>query len=285
MRDAVQDACIALWLKHQTIPTPKKEARKEVFAIVAAVARERYRDAQKKLALEQHVDAPNPQNDEEWIARRLLLLEALEKLDDHSRDLIIARVLEAKTYETIGAELNEKPDTVRKRFDIAREKLKREILRLLGDDNTPTGSSEAFWALMFDFTPFDRALLRAFLEAEQPISTAASTHNARHVTATKGGLLSGVPMSVLLGTLVMLPAEMPNKPSVRAAKISDVPLPNLVIGMDAPVPTPPGPTATASTPAPSIHAPLIPHSARPTTLDDATKASFRGVVSKSGSPP
>lgn len=285
LRDAAQDARFALWLKHQTISVDKKKARKEVFAIVAAVARDQYRLMQKKLAIEQRLDAPNQRNDEEWIAQRMLLLEALEKLDDHSQKLIIARLLEEKTYETIGAELDEKPDTIRKRFDIAREKLKSEIIRLLGKNNTQPDFSDAFWSLMLGFTPCDRAILRAFLEIEQQHSTARTLQNGRYAAASKGGLFSGVPISVILGALVMLPAEMPDKPRLRVARISDVPLPNLVIEMATPPPTLPIPTAKTSTRVTSNRGPRIQFSARPITLDDATKASFRGVVTKSGSSP
>lgn len=285
MRDAAQDARFVLWLKHQTISVDKKKARKDVFAIVATVARDQYRAAQNRLAIEQYVDAPNQKNDEEWIARRMLLLEALKKLDDHSQQLIVARVLEEKTYEMIGAELNEKPDTIRKRFDIACEKLRSEIIRLLGKNNTQTDLSDAFWSLMLGFSPFDRALLRAFLEVEQQRSKAPALQNGRYAAASKGGVFGGVPISVILGTLVMLPAEIPDKPFLRVARISNVPVPNLVVEIAKPAPNPAISTATASTPAPSIRAPRIQSSARPITLDDATKASFRGVVSKSGALP
>jgi DNA-directed RNA polymerase specialized sigma24 family protein len=284
--DATQDAHFVLWLKRHAIPTDPTGARDEVFRLVALVARDCFRDAQgRRIVYMHHVDAPSTLDTEEWIASCMLWSKALDSLDKRSRDLIVAHKLDEKTFDAIGAESGEPPDTIRKRFNVAYAKFENEVNRLLGKQRKPKRSA----AIIFGLTPFDRAVLRAVLEAEEQVPPPPPT-SAVHSTAaaSKSATFGGWPIGLLAGTLVMMPGELSSAPQVlQAAKISDVPLRDVVVA--APIPAPP-PVLEAPVLAPenrskSLQEKQARRPAPSRKLDKETAASFRGVVTKRGSLP
>lgn len=134
----MQDALFEAWRDLATFPADKSKARFEMFRVASRVA-QRYRRRAAKTVYVDELEVRDSRDIEAWIAARVLWLEALGKLDDSSRDLIIAYHIDGRTYKQIGAELGEKEDTTRRR--IARP-LRVEPFELLNVD--PESNDMAF---------------------------------------------------------------------------------------------------------------------------------------------
>jgi hypothetical protein len=103
---------------------------------------------------------------EGWIAARMLWLEALHRLDEPTRELLIAHRIDERTYEQIGAEMDEKPRKIRQRVNVAEEKLQQELDKLMGKDKKGKRGAVAM-GVGFALDPFDRAVFRAILDVEE----------------------------------------------------------------------------------------------------------------------
>lgn len=277
IEDAKQEVLFELWQHRHEISHDETEARKELTRIAATVAR-RHKRQNERHPLCEEADLPDPRNIEAKIAARALWVEAAKGIDEKSRKLIIARQLECRSFVEIAKELGEKPDTIRMRVEVANKKLQKELRRLLGKPKKRNGSSSESAAIIFALTPLDRAVLRTMLEAEEqvPQSTLVSK---RRTIASKGSFFSGMPMSVLVGALVMLPAETPNASPPQAEKCFNAPLPAVVVTVEAPVPTVPIPPPPQPIEVPPER--QARHAAPLPTVDKATIAALRRLGGQS----
>src|SRR5262249_47720133 len=152
------------------IPTNDREARREIFRRLARIALRAHRHAQRgteRFVHPEDFDPPDPQDVEAWVEARVLLLEALERLDPATQALLVASDLEGRTNAEIAEALGEKEDTIEQRVIRGRARLQAEIDKLLGNPKKRGRRSRAVLPLgLIGLDGFDRAVLRAMLDAE-----------------------------------------------------------------------------------------------------------------------
>ncbi|MDC3988688.1 sigma-70 family RNA polymerase sigma factor [Polyangium jinanense] len=170
MEDAVQESLIAFWQEVAEIPADNREARRALLRCVARVALRARRHAQRRanrFVGNDEFDAPDPRDVEAWVEARILLLDALERLDEGTRALLVAHDLEGRSNAELAAELGEKEDTIEQRVIRGRTRLRVEIDRLLGKPKKKRKRARGALVLgLMGLDPMDRAVLRAVLDAE-----------------------------------------------------------------------------------------------------------------------
>lgn len=228
VEDAKQEALIEAWQRASTLPIAQDEARHEMFRIAAKIAQRCRRQAARSVCVD-GVDVVDSRDTEAWIAARMLWFEALYRLDEPSRRLIIARHIDGRTCKDIGAEMGKEEETTRQRVKVAEKKLQAEIDKLLGKDKKENRSSVAM-GLGFVLDPFDRAVFRAILDVEEEFGLALppASEVCPKVTA-KPWPWQCFPMGILAVALFSVPGQGWRTDALYAEKLGDIPLPRVTI--------------------------------------------------------
>lgn len=234
VEDAAQDALFEAWQDLATFPADKDKARCEMVRVASRVA-QRYRRRAARVVCVEALEVRDSRDVEAEIAARTLWLEALFRLDERTRDLLLAYHIDGRTHKQIGADLSEKEDTIRKRVDVAETKLRKEIERLLGTRHDRKGlSTSSGFVIVFD--PFDRAAIRALLDVEDEFGVDTSpASSVRPKIKTTSWPWQCVPMGVLTAALFLVPGQGWRTEPLYAAKIGTLSLPLVEVRSDAPL--------------------------------------------------
>jgi RNA polymerase sigma factor (sigma-70 family) len=135
--DAVQEALVMALVKLRECPVDvtldDATARHELMRIVSNVAlrarRRAQRESERYLSIE-NVEMPTARDEEAWVQARVVVLTALENLDEPTRALIFAHEIEGQTNVEIAATLKVKEDAVEKRVFFAKQRLRTEVENL-----------------------------------------------------------------------------------------------------------------------------------------------------------
>jgi DNA-directed RNA polymerase specialized sigma24 family protein len=226
VEDATQDALTEAWQGLSALPLGQDDARREMLRLAGKVA-QRWRREATRLVCVGEWEARDTRNVEEWIAARMLWLEALSRLDEGSRKLLIAYQIDGHTYAEIGAEMREKDDTIRKRVNVADKKLREELDKLLGNDKDRNASSAAM-GVGFALDPFDRAVFRAILDVEEEFGLGPPPASAvRPKVSTKPWRWQYFPMGILAVALFLVPGQGSRTEALYAVKMGNIPLPSI----------------------------------------------------------
>ncbi len=169
------------------------------------------------------------------IATRVLWLEALFRLDERTRDLLLAYHIDERTQKQIGADLGISEEAVRKRIGVAEKKLRYEIEKLVGKEDDRKGlSPSAGFVIVFD--PFDRATIRAILDVEDEFGLDTSpASSVRPKVKTNSWPWQCVPVGVLAAALFLVPGQGGRLEPLYAAKMGEMALPAVEVRTDAPL--------------------------------------------------
>lgn len=168
--DAVQEALAAALVKLRGCPSDPPlddmAARRELMRIVSNVALRARRQAQRqgeRYVSIGNIEMPTVRDEERWVEARVMILTAIENLDEPARALIYAHEIEGQTYAEIAAILKVKEDAAEKRVVFAKQRLRAEIERLeRGRMRTQHVKSSMLVGAGFD--SFDRAVFGALHE-------------------------------------------------------------------------------------------------------------------------
>jgi len=236
VEDATQEALVEAWQGLSGIPMSHEKARYQMLRIAVKIA-QRWRRYGARLICADEVHVPDPRDAEAWIAARMLWLEALYRLDEPTRRLLIAYMIDERTYQEIGAEMGENEDTIRKRVKVADKKLREELDKLLGDDKHRKGGSGAAMGAGLALDPFDRAVFRAILDVEEEFGLGPSpASTVRPKVPAKPWSWQYFPMGILAIALFLVPGQGFRTEALYAAKFGTVPLPTVEVrsGMQMP---------------------------------------------------
>ena len=234
VEDAVQDALFEAWRSLATFPADKDKARYEMLRVASRVA-QRYRRRAARIEYVEALEVRDSRDVEAWIAARALWLEALLRLDERSRDLLLAYHVDGRTHKQIGADLRKKEDTIRKRVDVAEGKLRKEIEKLLGKEHDRKGLFPAS-GLVIVFDPFDRATIRAILDVEDEFGfDVPPPSSIRPQIATNSWPWQYVPMGLLAVALFLVPGQGWRTEALYAAKMGILPVPVVEVRSDVPL--------------------------------------------------
>lgn len=270
VEDATQEVFIEALNELHSIPADVPGAQQEMVRLASRVACRRKRAFQRDERHVTDVEIRDQVNREEWIATRMLWAEALKVLDEPARKLFIAHDIEGRSYASIAAEMGQKEDTIEKRGATIKARLRTEIERLLGKNGKRNGSSNGSMALVLGLGAFDRALFRTLFEMEEQVSAAPPIPKTRS-SLSIGSLVGGLPMALLVGAVLMLPAGPSRQSTLWAAKIGEVQLPDIVVKAELPSP------GSSTEPIPAImptNGSRVPPKTPNQKLDKATKASL-----------
>ncbi|MBK9267044.1 MAG: sigma-70 family RNA polymerase sigma factor [Polyangiaceae bacterium] len=223
--DAVQEALLQICESRHKILTDADGPRQALIRIVSNVAlrarRQAQRDAERYLSIES-VEAPDPRDEAAWVEARVLVLLAIEKLDEPAQALIYAHEIEGRTNLEIAKALNEKEDTIERRVFVANKRLRGAVGRLVGGRKS-VGSREALLLCGLGFDPFDKAIFGAVFE------TLGMTPQLSTILKFRPVSRPSIPTVALMGALVFAPiSSEPITSSVPEAKrLSSVKLPEL----------------------------------------------------------
>lgn len=210
--DAVQEALVAVLVKIRagqlTFPMDEARATQELVRVVSVVARRVRRHARREVersARLDRVDVLDDRDDAAAVDARLLLLEAIERLDEDMRAMIVAHEIEGRTNVEIAGIMKLKEDAVEYRVGAARSRLRSEVEHLEGDKKRrPKLAVFVPWNLGFgDFDILDRALIGAAYEATGVKALLMPQRRGR--TPSRPNL----PTAALVGALVLVPASSP----------------------------------------------------------------------------
>lgn len=235
VEDATQEVFIEVFNELHTIPKDVQGAQNEMVRLASRVACRKRRAALRDDRHVSDVELRDHVNREEWIAMRMLWAEALKVLDEPALKLFIAHDIEGRSYASIAAEMGQKEDTIEKRGATVKARLRTEIERLLGKNGKRNGSSNGSMALVLGLSPFDRALFRTLFDMEEQVSVAPPITKIRS-SVSIGSLVGGLPMALLVGAVLMLPAGPSRQSALWAAKIGEVQLPDIVVKAELPSP-------------------------------------------------
>ncbi len=219
-KDATQDALIEAWQGLSKFPAARDQARHEMLRVVSRVA-QRYRRRAARLVYVDELEARDSRDVEAWIAARMLWLEALYRLDEPSRALLIAYLIDERTHKQIGDAMGKKEDAIRKRVKVAEAKLREELEKLLGKNKRRNGLGIST-GVVFVFDPFDRAVLRTILDVEEEfdIDTAPAS-SVRPKARTNSWPWQCVPTGVLAAALFLVPGQGWRTEPLSAAKMGN----------------------------------------------------------------
>ncbi len=224
VEDATQEALVEAWQNVATLPTTHDEARREMLRIAAKIA-QRWRRQAARLVCVDDLELTDPRDVEAWIAARMLWFEALYRLDEPTRALLIARKIDERTCKAIGAEMNKDEETIRRHGIEAERKLRAELDKLLGKDEN---RSSAAMGLGFALDPFDRAVFRAILDVEEEFGLGAPPDSGvRPKVASKPWPWQYFPMGILAVALFLVPGQGWHTEPLYAAKFGSIPLPTI----------------------------------------------------------
>ncbi len=232
VEDAVQDALFEVWRDLAAFPADKEKARIEMLRVASRVA-QRYRRRAARIVYVDELEARDSRDAETWIAMRVLWLEALFRLDERSRDLLLAYHIDGRTHKQMGADAGEKEDTMRKRVDVAEAKLRKEVKKLLGKDGDRKSLSlPPGFVVVFD--PFDRATIRAILDVEEDFGfEVGPASSVRPKVKTNAWPWQFVPMGALAAVLFLVPGQGWRVEPLFAEKMAKFALPTIEVRSDA----------------------------------------------------
>lgn len=228
VEDATQEALLEAWQGLAEIPAAQDKARERMLRIAGKVA-QRVRRRAARLVCVDELEAPDLRDLEAWIAARMLWLEALDRLDEPARKLLIAYKVDERTYEQIGAELGEKPRTIRQSVNVADKKLQAELDKLMGKDKDRKAGTAAM-GVGFALDPFDRAVFRAILDVEEEFGLEAPPVSAvRPKVTAKPWPWQYFPTGILAFALFMVPGQGWRTEALYARKLAKISLPNVEV--------------------------------------------------------
>lgn len=213
--DAVQEALLHICESRHKILADADGPRQALIRIVSNVAlrarRQAQRDAERYLSIES-VEAPDPRDEAAWVEARVLVLLAIEKLDEPAQALIYAHEIEGRTNLEIAKALNEKEDTIERRVFVANKRLRGAVGRLVGGRKS-AGSREALLLCGLGFDPFDRAIFGAVFE------TLGMTPQLSTILKFRPVSRPSIPTVALMGALVFAPSSsQPTQSAVPEVK-------------------------------------------------------------------
>ncbi|HRI72403.1 MAG TPA: sigma-70 family RNA polymerase sigma factor [Polyangium sp.] len=204
--DAVQEALVEAWQRLPTLPASRDEARKELWKIAAKIA-QRFRRRAARMVIVDELELADSRDAEAWIAARMLWFEALYRLDEPTRRLLIARKLEERTCKEIGNEMGKSEETIRKREIVAEKKLQAELDKLMGRDKRHTRGA-GLMGVDFTLDPFDQAVFRAMVDVEEEFRFGTPPSSSiRPKVKTNAWPWQIFPTGVLAVTLFLLPGQ------------------------------------------------------------------------------
>ncbi len=204
--DAVQEALVEAWQRLPTLPASRDEARKELWKIAAKIA-QRFRRRAARMVIVDELELADSRDAEAWIAARMLWFEALYRLDEPSRRLLIARKLEERTCKEIGYEMGKSEETIRKREIVAEKKLQAELDKLMGRDKRHTRGA-GLMGVGFTLDPFDQAVFRAMVDVEEEFGFGTPPSSSiRPKVKTNSWPWQFVPLGVLAVALFVVPGQ------------------------------------------------------------------------------
>ena len=236
--DAVQEALAAALVKLRELPSDVRmddaAARHELMRIVSNVALRARRHAQRegeRYVSVAHIEMPTARDEEMWVDARMVILAAIEKLDEPARALIYAHEIEGKTYAEIAATLKVKEDAAEKRVVFAKQRLRAEIERI-ERGRTRTLHVKSTMPVGLGFDSFDRAVLGALHEVlfGKPIPLG--------LPKMQSFVRPTFPTSVLVGALALAPmTEEGLVPSDKHVSSVEVPGAATSLAVRTPSPT------------------------------------------------
>ncbi len=228
VQDATQEALVEAWQGLAEIPAAEHKAREQMLRIVAKVAQRTRRRAARLVCVDE-LESPDLRDFDAWIATRMLWLEALSRLDEPTRKLLVAYKIDERTYEQIGAEMDEKPRKIRQRVNVAEEKLQQELDKLMGKDNKGKRGAAAM-GVGFTLDPFDRAVFRAILDVEEEFGLAPPpVSTVRPKVPAKPWAWQCFPVGLLALALFFVPGQGWRTEALYAEKIGQVSLPSVEV--------------------------------------------------------
>ncbi len=215
--DAVQEALAAALVKLREcpgkLPVDDATARTELMRIVSNVAlrirRQAQREGERYLSVA-NIEMPTLRDEEEWLEARVVILAALDNLDEPARALIYAHEIEGQTYAEIAATLKVKEDAAEKRVVFAKERLRAQV-ECLRRVPLRTHLMKNTMLLGLGFDSFDRAVFGAVHEVLHGKSLTLG------LPKTHSFVRPTFPTSVLVGALALAPISSP--PTVEEAVV------------------------------------------------------------------
>lgn len=226
--DAVQDASVEVLERLGSIAASAElselteaQARHELMRIVSNVAlrvRRRLQRENDRYSSIEPAETLNSRDEEAWVEARALVLAAIENMDEKTRALIFAHVVEGRTNGEIAAGLNWKEDAVEYRVQLAKQKLRSEVERLEQGRLREHGGVSVvgcFGFLWQHLDPTDRALMGAAHEAVREVFL--DSKQSQKSTSSRPNPLArpNMPTTALMGALVFAPM-VPTNPIAAA---------------------------------------------------------------------
>lgn len=222
--DAVQEALVAVLLKFRDCPDDvsmdEAATRDDLMRIVSNVALRLRRQAQREKDRFTSIDGgvSEVRDEEAWVETRVVLLGALENLDEPARALIYAHEIEGRTNVEIAATLKLKEDAVEKRVSGAKQRLRVEIEQL-EQGRIRKHRAACLLLLGLGFDPLDRALFGAVYESVGnipklaelsklgPLRQLRQMRQLRKLRQIGPFLRPNLPTTALVGALTLTPSS------------------------------------------------------------------------------
>ncbi len=234
LADAVQEAHLevleTMRANHPVLWGDEARARHELMRIVSRVAlraRRRIQRANDRYLNVDDVEMVSDRDEQAQVEARVVVLTAIENLDEPTRDLIYAHEVEGQTNVEIAKRLRLKEDAVEKRVFSAKQRLRLEIEQLergiasgmrgaaaaLGkdrpDENRVVRGVMVF-GFMLDFAdPFERALFCAARDVFTAKPVFVPTPRQPRQPRQWHVIPPHVPTTALMGALAFVPATAP----------------------------------------------------------------------------
>lgn len=234
LADAVQEAHVEV-LETMRANRPvswgdEARARHELMRIVSRVALRARRQIQRtndRYLNVDDVEMPSDRDEQAQVEARVVVLMAIENLDEPTRDLIYAHEIEGQTNGEIAKRLQLKEDTVEKRVLGAKQRLRLEIEQLergiasgmrgaagpLGKespDENRVVRGVMVLGFMLDFAdPFERAYFCAARDVFTAKSVFVPTPRQPRQPRQWHIIPPHVPTTALMGVLAFVPATAP----------------------------------------------------------------------------
>ena len=126
--DCLQQSILKAWEKLDTLQDPEK-FRPWLYGILVNSCRDALRKRGREDSLEDREGADAAPEDRITFETKAVLWEAVQRLPDPDRTLLILFYYEDLPTEQIAQAMEEKPATVRKQLERARQKLRAELER------------------------------------------------------------------------------------------------------------------------------------------------------------
>lgn len=272
LADAEQEALVSVWQESTILPANPQEARLQILGIAARVAQRLSRHNRRReasLDLSDEIDTVDPRDVVVWVEARLLVLEALERLEPDAQALLVAHFVEGRSSIELALEFGETKDVIDQRLSRKSKQLRKEIDKLLGPPKKGKNHERGALAPLGLFgSAFDKAVFGALLESEgkyKPIEPPPPPESGTFPTSGPAGvgfvgpLLGALgALAAIVGVLLVLLWPRPSTPQMRPEIAESMRL-AFVVGTIA---TSTAPASIQSATAPTI-APLAAPPAKP----------------------